>query len=92
MAMVEVVTSDGHMELWAAALPLSGAVAAIQDVIPADCIATLSDRRLLITHPYGVSVRRSSKGRAAPYALSRCCDWDRRLARSFFLKPAHVQA
>ena len=53
MAMVEVVTSDGHMELWPAALPLSGAVAAIQDVIPADCIATLSDRRLLITHPYG---------------------------------------
>ena len=51
MAMVEVVTSDGHMELWAAALPLSGAVAAIQDVIPRIVIATLSDASLTSHFP-----------------------------------------
>jgi hypothetical protein len=47
--MVEVIAPDGSKSLWVAAVAKADAVAAVKQVIPANYVATLSQRRLTIT-------------------------------------------
>ena len=49
MPMVEVVAPDGTIELWAAAVAHSEAVAAVQKVIPADYVARSTSRRVPVS-------------------------------------------
>jgi hypothetical protein len=47
--MVEVIAPDGRKSLWVAAVAKADAVAAVKQVIPANYVATLSQRRLTLT-------------------------------------------
>src|SRR5258706_6695386 len=47
--MVEVTAPDGGKSLWVAAVAKADAVAAVEGVIPANFVATLSRRRLTLT-------------------------------------------
>ena len=46
--MVEVIAPDGQKSLWVAAVAKANAVAAVKQVIPANYIAALTQRRLTI--------------------------------------------
>src|SRR5258708_39998336 len=52
--MVEVTAPDGSKSLWVAALAQDAAVAAVQLVIPASHVATLSSRRLTLSPRHGL--------------------------------------
>ena len=47
--LVEVTAPDGGKSLWVAAVAKADAVAAVEGVIPANYVATLSERRLTLT-------------------------------------------
>ena len=47
--VVEVIAPDGRKSLWAAAVAMAKAVAAVKEVIPPNYVATLTKRRLTIT-------------------------------------------
>jgi hypothetical protein len=47
--MVQVTAPDGSKSLWIAAVEHARAVAAVKEVIPANHVAELSDRRLTLT-------------------------------------------
>src|SRR5260370_16895833 len=47
--VVEVIAPDGRKSLWAAAVAMAKAVAAVKEVIPLNYVATLTKRRLTIT-------------------------------------------
>jgi hypothetical protein len=47
--MVEVTAPDGRKSLWVAAVAKANAVAAVKQVIPANYVAALSQRRLTLT-------------------------------------------
>jgi hypothetical protein len=46
MPLVEVIAPDGTKSVWAAAVSPSHAVAAVRQLIPADHVAELSNKRL----------------------------------------------
>jgi len=52
--MVEVIAPDGRKSLWVAAVAKANAVAAVKQVIPANYIAALTQRRLTITRKSAV--------------------------------------
>jgi hypothetical protein len=47
--MVQVTSPDGTKSLWIAAVERARAVAAVKEVIPANHVAELSERRLTLT-------------------------------------------
>jgi hypothetical protein len=47
--LVEVTAPDGGKSLWVAAVAKADAVAAVEGAIPANYVATLSERRLTLT-------------------------------------------
>jgi hypothetical protein len=47
--MVQVTAPDGSKSLWIAAVEHARAVAAVKEVIPANHVAELTDRRLTLT-------------------------------------------
>jgi hypothetical protein len=51
--VVEVTAPDGSKSLWAAAVPHDAALAAVQVVIPANQVATLSKLQLTLSPRYG---------------------------------------
>jgi hypothetical protein len=46
--IVEVIAPDGQKSLWVAAVAKANAVAAVKQVIPANYVAVLSERRLTL--------------------------------------------
>jgi hypothetical protein len=52
--VVEVIAPDGRKLLWAAAVAKANAVAVVKQVIPANYVATLTQRRLTITRKSAV--------------------------------------
>ena len=55
--IVEVIAPDGQKSLWVAAVAKANAVAAVKQVIPANYVAVLSERRLTLKRKSDVLYR-----------------------------------